>query len=129
MGVSLDDTVLDALLLKIADNGNELNVNNAEPTTHLEAITTFKLADVALTTGIAGADYATANGDTDGRKLTISEKATITIDTTGTATHISITDNVGSILLAVIALTSSVALVATNTVTVPAFDIVVRDPT
>jgi hypothetical protein len=115
-----NDSVMDAALDKIA-TGTILTVCSAQPTTRTEAVTTYKLADVVIDSG----DFSKANGDTNGRKVTIAQQADIPVDTTGTATHIAICD--GSNLLLVTTCTSQ-ALTSGNTVTVPAFDDEISDP-
>jgi len=114
------DSVLDALLDKVA-TGTILTVCDTQPTTRTEAVTTYKLADVVIDSG----DFSKANGDTSGRKVTVAQQDTIAVDSTGTATHIAICD--GSNLLYVTTCTSQL-LTSGNTVTVPAWDIEVADP-
>lgn len=114
-----NDTVMDAAL-GIVDNATIMNVCSAQPTTRTEAVTTYSLADVAPTfTG-------PANGDTSGRKITVDQKSAVAIDTTGTATHVALSD--GSTLLYVTTCTSQ-ALTSGGTVTIPAWDIEIADPT
>lgn len=115
-----NDSVLDALLDAVAA-GTILTVCSAQPTTRTEAVTTYKLADVTINSG----DFSKANGDTNGRKTTIAAQADVPVDTTGTATHIAVCD--GSNLLYVTTCTSQV-LTSGNTVTIPAWDIEVADP-
>lgn len=122
MAKSATDAVLDGLLDVIA-LGTILTVCNAEPTTYTEAVTTFKLADVVIDSG----DFTKANGDTNGRKITVSQQADIPIDTTGTATHVAICTTSGTLLRIVTTCTSQ-ALTSGGTVTVPAFDYEVSDP-
>lgn len=124
MAKYVTDNALDAMLDYIAQ-GNILTVCSAQPTTRTEAVTTYKLADVTLTPGDGNGDFTIANGDTNGRKITIAQQADIPIDTTGTATHVAICD--GSELLLVTTCTSQ-ALTSGNTVTVPAFDDEIADP-
>lgn len=128
MAKTVNDIVLDAMLEYVADNGMRLCVCSAEPTTYTEAITTYMLADEDLTVGIAGPDYATADGDTNGRKLTVSQQADILIDSSGDATHIALVDVTGTTLLVVTSCTTQ-ALTSGNTVTVPAWDQEIADPT
>lgn len=116
----INDSALDALLDAIAA-GTILTVCSAQPTTRTEAVTTYKLADVTVDSG----DFAEANGDTSGRKLTIAQQADVPIDSDGTATHVAICD--GSNLLYVTTCTSQV-LTSGNTVTVPSWKIEVSDP-
>ena len=124
MAKSINDDVLDAAFDYLADNGNEMNVCSAEPTTYTQAHATYMLAQHALTS----ADYAKADGDTSGRKVTIAEQADISVTNSGDATHIAIVDTVNSKLLLVTTCTSQ-TLTAGNTVTVPAFDDEIADPT
>lgn len=113
--------VLDGLLDKIA-TGTIMTVCSAQPTTRAEAVTTYALADVVM----AGGDYTKANGDINGRKVTTTQKATVPIDVTGTATHVAICD--GTNLLLVTTCTSQ-ALTSGGTVTIPAFKCETADPT
>ncbi len=114
------DAVMDLLLNGIAA-GNIMTVCSAQPTNRTEAVTTYALADVAL----AGGDFTNANGDSSGRKVTIAQKANVTIDANGTATHVSICD--GANLLLVTTCTPQ-ALTAGGTVTIPTFKDEVADP-
>ena len=124
MAKACHDDVLDAMLDKIA-TANLLTVCSTQPTTRLQAATTYKLADVVVTAGDGNGDFTIANGDASGRKVTVAQQATITVDDTGTAAHIALCD--GATLLYVTTCTSQ-ALTSGNTVTVPAWDIEVADP-
>lgn len=119
-----NDDVMDAALHEIAE-GNILTVCSQQPTTRAEAITTYKLADVALTPGDGNGDFTISNGDTNGRKVRIAEQADIPVDSGGDATHVAICD--GTRLLLVTTCTSQ-ELTAGNTITVPAFDDEIADP-
>lgn len=114
------DAVLDGLLDKVA-TGTILTVCSAQPTSRTEAVTTYKLADVVTDSG----DFAKADGDTSGRKVTIAQQTDVPVDSNGTATHVAICD--GTDLLYVTTCTSQV-LTSGNTVTVPAWKIEVSDP-
>lgn len=115
-----NDSVLDALLDAVAA-GTILTVCSAQPTTRTEAVTTYKLADVVIDSG----DFSKANGDVSGRKVTVAAQDDVPVDSTGTATHIAICD--GSNLLYVTTCTSQ-GLTSGNTVTIPAWDVEVADP-
>lgn len=119
-----NDSVMDAALAKIA-TGTILTVCSAQPTNRTEATATYKLADVVLTAGDGNGDFTIANGDTSGRKVTVAQQDNIPVDSTGTATHVAICD--GTNLLLVTTCTSQ-GLTAGNTVTVPAFDDEISDP-
>lgn len=124
MAKSVHDDVLDAALDKIA-TANLMTACSAEPTTRTEAVTTYALADVAMTPG-DGNDYTVSNGDTNGRKVRMAAKSGVTVDTSGTATHIALVDS--SILLYVTTCTSQ-ALTGGNTVNFPVWDVEIADPT
>ena len=115
-----NDSVLDAILDKIA-TATILTICSAQPTTRAEAVTTYKLADVVLGSG----DFAKANGDISGRKVTIASKENIDVDATNTATHVALCD--GTDILYVTTCTPQV-LTSGNKVTTPIWDIEVSDP-
>lgn len=123
MAKACNDDVLDGMLDIIALS-TLMTVCNAQPTTLAEAVTTFALADVAMVAG-DGNDYTIADGDTSGRKVTVAAKAGVPVDTSGTATHVSLTD--ATRLLYVTTCTSQV-LTSGNTVDFPAWDVEVADP-
>jgi len=123
MAKSVHDDVLDGAF-DVLDQGNLMIACSAQPTSRTEAVTTYALADVALT---VNTDYTKANGDTNGRKVTVAAKSSVLIDTSGAANHIAICD--GTRLLYVTTCTSQ-ALTAngSNTVNFPAWDIEIADP-
>jgi hypothetical protein len=123
MAKSVHNDVLDAALAEIA-TCTRLVVCSAEPA-NFAGIAAVALADVTLTAGLGNGDYTAADGDTSGRKVTVAQQASITVDASGTATHVTLDD--GTTLLYVTTCTSQ-ALTSGNTVTVPAFDIEIRDP-
>lgn len=127
MAKFIHDDVLDTLLSAIADNTKRITVCSQQPTTYTEGNSTYALADVTTTEGTGGGDFSIANGDTSGRKLTVAQQADVPIDASGTATHVALLDVDNSKLLAVATCTSQ-ALTSGNTVTIPAFDIEVSDP-
>lgn len=112
------DTVMDAAL-GIIDNSTRMVVTSGQPA-NFAGIAAVHLADVVM----AGGDFVIADG-TSGRKVTVAAKAGVTIDSSGTATHVCL-DN-GSVLLYVTTCTSQ-ALVAAGTVDVPAWIVQVDDP-
>ena len=124
MAKTVDDTVLDGAF-DILDQADLMTVCSSQPTTFTEATDTFKLADVAMT---PNTDFTKANGDTNGRKVTVAAKSGVTIDTSGTATYIALTKSSGSVLLYVTTCTSQV-LTAGGTVDFPAWDVEIADPT
>jgi hypothetical protein len=119
----LDDTTLE-LILGLIDNGDRVGVCSGQPA-NFAGIAAVLLAEVVVTAGAGGGDWTLADGDVSGRKLTLAQQADIPIDVSGTATHITV-DN-GTTLLAVTTCTSQ-ALTDTGTVTIPAHDWEVADP-
>lgn len=115
-----DDTVLDAALDKIA-TATRLVVTSAQPA-NFAGIAAVALADVVIDSG----DFTKANGDTSGRKVTVAAQNGITVDASGSATHVCLDD--GTNLLHVTTVTSQ-ALTSGNTVNVGAFDVEFADIT
>jgi len=119
MAKSLDNTVIDAALTVVAGSTN-ITVCSADP------VNFAGIAAVALaTTTLAGGDFTIADGDVSGRKLTIAEQATVTIDATGTATHLAHDD--GATLLA-LTTTTSLSLTSGGTVDIPLHKLEIADP-
>lgn len=119
-----DDSVLDAALAKVA-TATRMVVCSAQPA-NFAGIAAVALADVTMTAGAGNGDYTLANGDVSGRKLTVAAQSGVTVDASGTATHVVLDD--GSTLLHATTCTSQ-ALTAGNTVNVPAFDVEFLDVT
>jgi hypothetical protein len=123
MAKSVHDDVLDGAFNIIKNNCTRMTVCTTEPTTYTQANATNALADVTMASG----DFTIANGDTSGRKVTVAQKASVPVDTSGTAAHVALLDVTNSKLLYVTTCTSQ-ALTSGNTVTFPAFDIELADP-
>lgn len=121
MAKATSDYVLDGLADRL-DEGDLMVACSAQPTTRAEAVTTYALADVAMT---PVTDYTKADGDTNGRKVTMAAKSSVLVDTSGTATHVAIVD--ATQLLDVTTCTSQ-ALTAGNTVSFPTWKHEVADP-
>jgi len=134
MAKTQNDAMLDAALAYITSNCNEMIACSAEPTTYNEATqpsasSGYALADVAMSDD-ASHYTGPAAGDTSGRKITIDEQASLVIDASGTATHLALVGSVSSVdTLLYVTTTTSLALVAANQVTIPAWKIEMRDPT
>jgi hypothetical protein len=119
-----NDDVMDGALDVVAQ-GNVIVVCSAQPTNRTEAISTYALADIAVTPGDGNGDFTIADGTPNGRQLTVEAQASFAVDVTGTATHIAICD--GTRLLYVTTCTSQ-PLTAGNTVSTPAWKIRIADP-
>lgn len=124
-----NDSMLDEALNWIKDNCNEMIVCTSQPTTYAQATDTpassgYALADVAMT----ASDFTLAAGDTSGRKATVAQKANVSIDYSGTAQHIALVGSVSSTnTLLYVTTCSDQSLTASNQVTIPAWDIELRD--
>ncbi|MGH8950149.1 MAG: hypothetical protein ACRDX9_01880 [Acidimicrobiia bacterium] len=97
---------------------------SAEPANYA-GIAAVSLADVAMT---VDSDYTKANGDTNGRKVTVAAKSGVTIDNTGNATHLVLAST-GDTTMRYVTTCTSQALTAAGTVDIPVWDIEIADPT
>jgi hypothetical protein len=119
-----NDDIMDAALNLIKTNCDKMVACSAQPTTYAEANATYALADVAMTsTDFTGP----ANGDTSGRKITVASKSGVTVDTSGTATHVALLDTVNERLLYVTTCPSQ-AVASGGTVSFGAWAIEIADP-
>lgn len=119
MAKAADDAFIDGGLDAI-DGCILLSVCSAQPA-NKAGVAAVTLASVAIDAG----DFTKANGDTSGRKLTVAQQTDISISTGGTANHVVIDDGTN---IFVTTCTSQV-LTGGGTVTVPAWDIEIGDPT
>lgn len=115
--------VLDEALNYVNDNCTRMTLCSAQPADYTQANATYKLADVTM----APADFTLSDGDVSGRKVRVSQKTNVTVDSTGNATHVALLDVSNTKLLYV---TTCVAqsLTAGNTVDIPAWDVEISDP-
>ena len=113
------DDVLDAALDELATS-NALHVCSGDP-----ADRTAALSQSLATSALTGGDFTNANGDVSGRKATIAQQAGMSITATGTALHICLVD--ASVLMLKTTVTSQL-LTSGGTVTSPAFDDEIADP-
>lgn len=128
MAKSVHNDVLDAALNYIADNASSVILCSAEPTTYTEATATYDLATIPVTAGVGNGDFTLADGDTSGRKLTVTAQSeTGGGDTTGTPTHYAIVDAANTKLLYVTT-ASGDDVAAGGDVSISAFDIEIADP-
>jgi len=123
MAKSVNDTVLDEALEYVRSNADKMTVCSQEPTSFTDANDTYALADVAMGTD----DFTIADGDTSGRKVTISQKSGVTVDETGTGNHVALVDTANSRLLYVTTATSQ-SLTSGNTMTFESWDVELRSP-
>lgn len=127
MGKLVADAVLDAALQYLEDNVDWMSVCEGAPTTYEHAHSNKGTATGKVLAHVTPAFTGPAD-DTSGRKTTLDEKAAITVDISGDADHIALCKTGTSVLLYVTTCTQQ-ALVAANTVTIPAWKISIADPT
>lgn len=123
MAAYIDDTVLDAALNQIKNNAENLYICSTQPTTFVQASATYKLGTKA-----APAFTGPANGDTSGRKLTVSAISGGTVSAGGSAGFFAITDDSASVLLVAGPLNAAQTVAAGNTFSLTTFDIELPDP-
>lgn len=124
MAKTLSDAVLDGSLNVVKNNATQLCVCNAQPTTYTEATDTFKLA---IKTGLTSSNYTGPADHTSGRKLTVNEQTGITVDASDDAIYIALCGTASD--LYVVTTCTSQTVTAGNTVDVPAWNIILPDPT
>ena len=120
MGKSVADSVLDAALDAIAA-ANGAYLCSAQPTTRTEAVSTYALGNVSLSSG----DFTKADGSVSGRKVTVAQKTGASITATGTATHLALVS--AGALLYVTTVTSQ-AVTSGNTATFGSWVVEIADP-
>mgnify|MGYP005990697149 FL=1 len=120
---TLSDRVYDNGLTVLDTEANRVDICSAEPTTYTAATSTNSLGN---TTSISIS--APTDGDTSGRKVTLSAISGASVTGTGTATHFAITDTSNSRLLATGSLSASQSVTSGNTFSLTAVDIEIPDP-
>lgn len=119
----IHDDVLDASLNTIKNNATRMTLCNAQPTTYLQAITTFELADVIMASG----DFTVSDGDVSGRKVRVAAKTGIVPDNAGTGTHVALVDVTNTKLL-VVDICPSKVVALDDLVDLAAWDCEIIDP-
>jgi len=120
MGKLATDGMIDGGLDKIA-TCTKLTVCAGQPTNYAD------IAARALATAIlTGGSFTKANGDTSGRKITVASQSSMSITATGTADHVVIDDGTSEYEVTT---ATAQGLTSGGTVTSPAFDIEIADPT
>lgn len=121
---SISDYVLDAALSKLDTEANRVDICSSEPTTYTAATSTATLGNSTSITISAPTD-----GDTSGRKVTLSAISNASVTGSGTATHFAISDTSNSRLLATGSLSGGGQSVTSgNTFSLTAVDIEIPDP-
>lgn len=118
------DDVMDAALNVLKNNATRMVACSAQPTTYTEGNATYALADVTMASG----DFTLADGDSSGRKVTVGAKAGVTVDASGTVTHVCLLDVTNSKLLYVTTTTSQ-GVSSGGTVDIGTWKVEIGDPT
>lgn len=121
MAKQAPDATIDGELDYIAGS-TVMHVCSAEPANYA-GIAAVSLADATMAAG----DFTKAD-DTSGRKVTMTAKSGVTVDASGTATHVALA-KVADTTLRYVTTCTSQALTSGNTVNVPAWKVNVQDPT
>lgn len=74
---------------------------------------------------LTGGDFSISDGVVDGRRVTIAQQATLSIDVSNDADHVAIDDGTDYYITTC----TTQALTSGGTVTIPAWDIEIADPT
>jgi len=124
MGKIAPDNTIDTLLDYVAAS-NRMTICTGSPLTYGDAMSSGSvLAAFPCTSGC----FAKADGDSSGRKLTVSARTSGSITASGSALAICLVETSGTTLRYVTTCTEQY-LVASGTVDTPAFKITIADPT
>ena len=126
------DDIMDAALAWIKTNGVKMYVTKASIDSASVPSYSKITSSQALTAAIsmaALASVAVQDGDTSGRKLPVPQVASIAVTASGAAARVCLVNDAGSGTVAYVTTCTSQSLTSGNTVTVPAWDIEIRDPT
>lgn len=125
MAKTVHNDILDAALSYISTNCDLMIACSAQPLNYTEAVTTYALADVAMT----GGDFTgPADGDVSGRKITVNAKSGVTVDVEGNPLVIALVDTGTTKLLYTTDENTAQTIYVGNTVNFPAWDIELEDP-
>jgi hypothetical protein len=128
MGKLVADAVLDAALQYLEDNVDWISICEGAPTTYEHAHSNKGTATGKVLAHSATPTFTGPGDDASGRKTAVDQEASITVDISGTADHVALCKTGTTVLLYVTTCTSQ-ALTAANTVTIPAWEISIADPT
>jgi len=117
-----NDLMLDAALAWVRDGISKQTVCSTQPTSYAEANSTYMLATVSITS----TDLTIGDGDTNGRKVAIAAKNSVSISNSGTAAHLALISSSDSVLRYVTTVTTK-ALTSGDQVNIPTWDIEIAD--
>jgi hypothetical protein len=117
------DFMMDQSLTWVKTTATKMSVCSTCPTNKLQANTTYCIAYTVMAAG----DFTLGDGVTSGRKNAVAAKANLAVNTTKSAYHIALYADPGTYLCYVTTCATQ-ALTSGNTVTVPTWNIEIRDP-
>ena len=122
MAKIVHNNVLDAALTYLGTASTIECMCGTQPTTRTEAITTYALGTVAVSSG----DFAVADAAGGGRQSTVASKASVAVSASGTANFVALVD--GTNLLYVNTCTAQ-PVTSGNTATIGTWIVTLGDPT
>jgi hypothetical protein len=129
MAKFMKDLIMDEALNYIKNNADQLVLCDGEPADYTDATTDKGSGGHALgETSIGSADFTLADGDTDGRKVTLAAQNDVSVDVSGTADHYAVVDDTNSDLLYVTTISNSQSVTSGNTFSSNAIDEEIGDP-
>lgn len=122
MAKTVHDDVLHGAFNILRENAKSMSVCAGQPAN--AAAASSGLAIVAVSSD----DFTIADSSVSGRKVTIAQKATIAVATTGVADHVALYSTVTNKIYYITTCSSQALTSTSNTVTIPAWDITIADP-
>ncbi|HEV2927280.1 MAG TPA: hypothetical protein VGW74_01195 [Propionibacteriaceae bacterium] len=122
------DATIDAMLAQVA-LADEMYVCSAQPTDYNDIANSDLVGPISLTPGDGNGDFTIGNGDTSGRKVTVTAQTGASVIASGTATHVVLATGGATDLIRYITTCTSQAVTSGNTANVGAWDVEVLDPT
>lgn len=130
MAKTVHNDVLDAALNYIKNNSTQIVCCEGQPATYASAIADFGGGGHKLAiSNISGADFTVAEGDTNGRKVTVGQKANVEVSVTGSAEVIALVNSGSSEIVYTTDVSTIQVVTDGNTMTFNTWDIEIADPT
>jgi hypothetical protein len=127
MGKAVPDAVLDAALDTIA-LADEMYVCSAEPADYAGIAAVLLIGPITLTPGDGNGDFTIANGDTNGRKITVGAQNGAEVINSGDADHVVLATGGATDLLRYVTTCATQTVTDGNTANVGAWDVEIADP-
>jgi hypothetical protein len=124
-----NDLIMDAALDFVISNCDSFAVCAGEPADYGAATTLNSQTggNQLGSTSVSSSDFTKANGDTSGRKVTVSGQSGITVDADGTADHVALLDDTNSRIILTTILPSQ-GVTSGGEMTTDPFDEEIEDP-